>query len=86
MWPPPGAVPLDTGGFYEGLAAAGYGYGPAFQLLRAAWRQGEDVLAEVGMPEEAAAGAASFGLHPALLDAALHASALAAGAGVERGG
>jgi acyl transferase domain-containing protein/NADPH:quinone reductase-like Zn-dependent oxidoreductase/acyl carrier protein len=81
VWPPPGAVPVDTAGFYEGLAAAGYGYGPAFQMLRAAWRDGGDVLAEVAMGEEAAAGAAAFGLHPALLDAALHASALAAGAG-----
>ena len=57
----------------------GYGYGPAFRGLRAAWRRGEEVFAEVALPEDAAAEAGSFGLHPALLDAALHAAGLAAG-------
>ncbi|MEV7423566.1 type I polyketide synthase [Streptomyces sp. NPDC091212] len=76
-WPPPGAVPLDLTGVYDGLAAQGYGYGPAFQGLRAAWRDGDDICAEVALDEEAAE-AAGFGLHPALLDAALHASDLGA--------
>ena len=60
-------------GLYEGLAAGGYGYGPAFRGLRAAWRRGDEVFAEVALPEESPA-AGSFGLHPALLDAALHAA------------
>ena len=81
VWPPPGAVPVDVGGRYEAMSAAGYGYGPVFRGLRAAWRRGEDVFAEVALPEEAAAGAGSFGVHPALLDAALHAAGLAGGAG-----
>ena len=72
-----GAVPVDIGGLYEALAAGGYGYGPAFRGLRAAWRRGEDVFAEVALPEDAAAEAGSFGVHPALLDAALHAAGLA---------
>ncbi|MFJ2211823.1 SDR family NAD(P)-dependent oxidoreductase [Streptomyces sp. NPDC101062] len=71
-WPPTGATPLDLGAFYPGLAARGYGYGPAFQGLRAAWRDGEDIVAEVALPEEHHAQAALFGLHPALFDAALH--------------
>ncbi|MEU4930124.1 type I polyketide synthase [Streptomyces yokosukanensis] len=75
-WPPQDARPLDIAGVYTGLADQGYGYGPAFQGLRAAWRHGDDVYAEVALPAEAAADAAGFGLHPALLDAALHAADL----------
>uniref|UniRef100_UPI0038682395 type I polyketide synthase n=1 Tax=Streptomyces milbemycinicus TaxID=476552 RepID=UPI0038682395 len=71
-WPPPGAQPLDVDGFYERAVGAGYGYGPVFQGLRAAWRDGEDVLAEIALPEEQAQDAARYGIHPALLDAALH--------------
>ncbi|MEU7079187.1 type I polyketide synthase [Streptomyces sp. NPDC046409] len=75
-WPPPDAEPLDTTEVYAGLADQGYAYGPVFQGLRAAWRHGEDVLAEVALPGDATADAARFGLHPALLDAALHAADL----------
>ncbi|NBH12545.1 polyketide synthase dehydratase domain-containing protein, partial [Amycolatopsis sp. SID8362] len=73
-WPPAGAEPVDVTGFYDTLAASGFGYGPAFRGLRAAWRAGEEVYAEVALPEQQQAGA--FGLHPALLDAALHALGL----------
>src|SRR5450755_2884083 len=76
VWPPERAVPLPADGLYEGLAARGYEYGPAFRGLRAAWRRGQDVFAEVALPAGAAAQAAGFGLHPALLDAALHAAGL----------
>jgi acyl transferase domain-containing protein/acyl carrier protein len=74
-WPPAGAdvVPIDLEHLYERLAERGYDYGPAFQGLRAAWRGGDEVFAEVALPvglDERQAG--SFGLHPALLDAALH--------------
>ncbi|MFI0483481.1 SDR family NAD(P)-dependent oxidoreductase [Actinomadura sp. 9N215] len=83
-WPPPGAVPIDVGGFYPGLGDHGYGYGPAFQGLTAAWRLDGDVYAEVSLPEVVRADASGYGIHPALLDAALHAHALAADA--ESGG
>ncbi|MBE1502215.1 acyl transferase domain-containing protein/D-arabinose 1-dehydrogenase-like Zn-dependent alcohol dehydrogenase [Amycolatopsis lexingtonensis] len=73
-WPPTGAEPVDVTGFYDTLAASGFGYGPAFRGLRAAWRAGEEIYAEVALPEQQQAGA--FGLHPALLDAALHALGL----------
>ncbi|WUJ40978.1 SDR family NAD(P)-dependent oxidoreductase [Streptomyces sp. NBC_00386] len=76
-WPPVGADAVDLTGFYEGMAAAGLDYGPVFQGLRSVWRAGDDVFAEVELPDESAAEAAEFALHPALLDAALH--ALAAG-------
>ena len=84
-WPPPGAVPVAVDGLYEELAAGGYGYGPAFRGLRAAWRRGEEVFAEVVLPAETTGEANSFGIHPALLDAALHAAALT-GPGSDPGG
>ncbi|MFI6644824.1 SDR family NAD(P)-dependent oxidoreductase [Streptomyces sp. NPDC050504] len=75
-WPPEGATALDVTDLYERLTDEGYGYGPAFQGLTAAWQRGDEVFAEVSLPEEARAEAARFGLHPALLDAALHAAGL----------
>ncbi|GAA0289580.1 hypothetical protein GCM10010302_29960 [Streptomyces polychromogenes] len=72
-WPPAGAAPVDLDGFYAGLVARSFSYGPVFQGLRAAWRLGDEVFAEVALPEEARAEADRYGLHPALLDAALHA-------------
>ncbi|MFI6982155.1 SDR family NAD(P)-dependent oxidoreductase [Embleya sp. NPDC050154] len=71
VWPPTGAVPVDVDGFYDRLLRGGYGYGPVFQGLRRVWRRGDEVFAEVALPEETPA--AGFGVHPALLDAALHA-------------
>ncbi|MGC4750681.1 SDR family NAD(P)-dependent oxidoreductase, partial [Micromonospora sp. DT201] len=79
QWPPHDASPVDLSGAYEGLAEAGYQYGPAFRGLRAAWRSGADVYAEVSLPEGLDAG--RFTLHPALLDATLHALALLSDAG-----
>jgi mycoketide-CoA synthase len=79
VWPPADAVRADAEGLYAGLAAGGYGYGPAFRGLRAAWVRGSDVFADVELPQDAAADAGAFGIHPALLDAALHAAALAGG-------
>ncbi|MZG12231.1 hypothetical protein GTY44_01815, partial [Streptomyces sp. SID5914] len=58
---------------YERLAEQGYGYGPVFQGLKAVWQRGEEIFAEVALPEEAHLDAGRFGLHPALFDAALHA-------------
>ncbi|MCC3779385.1 SDR family NAD(P)-dependent oxidoreductase, partial [Streptomyces sp. UNOB3_S3] len=75
-WPPRGAEALAVDGFYTTLAERGYGYGPVFQGVRAAWRHGTDVYAEVELPERARTDAARFGLHPALLDAALHPAGL----------
>ncbi|MEU7407601.1 polyketide synthase dehydratase domain-containing protein, partial [Streptomyces sp. NPDC044948] len=79
VWPPDGAVALDVGTAYEELDTQGYAYGPVFQGLRAAWRRGEEVYAEVVLPEQAHADAERFGIHPALLDAAMHADILPAG-------
>ncbi|WP_223839899.1 type I polyketide synthase, partial [Nocardiopsis deserti] len=83
-WPPAGATPLPAEDLYSELAERGYGYGPLFQGLRAAWRDGDDLVAEVVLPE--GADASGFGIHPALLDAALHVSALGTGAATDEAG
>jgi acyl transferase domain-containing protein len=72
-------VPVPVADLYARLAQDGYGYGPAFQGLAAAWRRGDDVFAEVRLPQEQHPDAARFGVHPALLDAALHAAGFVAG-------
>jgi acyl transferase domain-containing protein/NADP-dependent 3-hydroxy acid dehydrogenase YdfG len=75
-WPPGGAEAVGLDGFYRGTFESGYGYGPVFQGLHAAWRHGEDVYAEITLPDDRRDEAARFGLHPALLDSAQHAIGL----------
>ncbi|MGH3684138.1 MAG: acyltransferase domain-containing protein, partial [Pseudonocardiaceae bacterium] len=77
-WPPVGTLPVSVEGFYQRQAEAGYEYGPVFQGLRAAWTREGEMFAEIALPEDRRGEASGFGLHPALLDAALHATALAA--------
>ncbi|ONK15964.1 type I polyketide synthase [Streptomyces sp. MP131-18] len=84
-WPPDGARPVDTGDAYRRAAERGYAYGPAFQGLRAVWRRGEEVFAEVALPRGQRDDARQFCLHPALLDAALQSWAVGAPSAVEDG-
>ncbi|HEY0697501.1 MAG TPA: polyketide synthase dehydratase domain-containing protein, partial [Micromonospora sp.] len=76
VWPPPGAEPVAVDEHYERFAAAGFDLGPAFRGLRAAWRRGDDTFAEVRLPASCRSEAGRYGVHPALLDAALHAGGL----------
>ncbi|WP_410586441.1 SDR family NAD(P)-dependent oxidoreductase [Amycolatopsis sp. lyj-23] len=78
-WPPRGAEPVAVTDLYRILADQGLAYGPLFRGLRAGWRRGGDLYAEVALPETAEGDQADagFGLHPALFDAALHGLALA---------
>ncbi|MFF0313007.1 type I polyketide synthase, partial [Streptosporangium sp. NPDC004379] len=76
-WPPAGAVPVDVERGYERLAEQGYEYGPAFQGLRAVWRHGEELYADVAVPEHV--DVAGFGIHPALLDSMFHPLLVAGG-------
>ncbi|MGF2945764.1 acyltransferase domain-containing protein, partial [Mycobacterium sp. Lab-001] len=85
VWPPAGAVPVDIGDGYERLAERGYGYGPAFRGLTSMWRRGNEVFAEVALPADAGLSVAGFGVHPVLLDAALHAVILASEEGEDEG-
>ncbi|MEV6129989.1 type I polyketide synthase [Streptomyces violaceusniger] len=75
-WPPADATELDVSDMYERYAAGGFGYGPAFRGLRAAWLRGDEVFAEIRLAQEQQSAAAAYGIHPALLDASLHGIAL----------
>ncbi|WP_316574564.1 HAD-IIIC family phosphatase [Nocardia canadensis] len=81
VWPPTGAESVDVGELYDRLFARGHRYGPVFRAMRAAWRGDDDLFVDVELPEQAHDDAAAFGIHPALLDAALHATALFASDG-----
>jgi acyl transferase domain-containing protein len=69
-WPPPDAEELAVADFYHGMGEGGLYYGPLFRGLTAAWRTGDEVYGEIRLPEDG--DATGFGIHPALLDAALH--------------
>ncbi|QKW48706.1 type I polyketide synthase [Streptomyces buecherae] len=75
-WPGQGVALAEAEGVYGRLAGVGFDYGPAFQGLRRQGRAGDGVVAEVELPEAQQADADRFELHPALLDAALHATLL----------
>ncbi|MFE9664230.1 SDR family NAD(P)-dependent oxidoreductase [Streptomyces sp. NPDC005955] len=71
---PAPVVRLDLGdrtATYQQLDGSGYAYGPAFQGLTLARRAGDHLRAEAQTPSTVR-GADRFGLHPVLLDAALH--------------
>ncbi|MEU1207179.1 type I polyketide synthase [Nocardia sp. NPDC005825] len=83
VWPPQGAEAVAVDDLYPLLADRGYDYGPAFQGLRSWWRRGAELFVEATLPDSVS-DASGFGLHPALLDAVLHAavrSAMAADPG-----
>ncbi len=79
QWPPAGAAEEDVDGLYDGLVATGLGYGPKFRAVRAAWRRGAELFVEAALPE--GTDVSGFGVHPALLDAAVHVRALEAAVG-----
>jgi benzoate-CoA ligase family protein len=85
-WPPQDAVPVEAGAVYESLAEIGLDYGPAFKGLQSAWRRGDVLFAEVSLSEDHSAQFQGFGVHPALFDAALHASVLINGVDGDIGG
>ena len=63
QWPPEGAEPLELDYLYDVLAEHGLEYGPAFQGLRAAWREGERIYVEATLAEEQAGRGAEL-RHP----------------------
>ncbi|ATY14197.1 polyketide synthase [Amycolatopsis sp. AA4] len=73
-WPPAGAAKVELDDPYTTLTALGYDYGPAFRGLQAMWQDGDVIYAEVTLPD--GAEARDYGVHPALLDAAMHAQLL----------
>ncbi|MRH91235.1 SDR family NAD(P)-dependent oxidoreductase [Nocardia sp. SYP-A9097] len=85
VWPPEGAEPVGVDDIYPTLLATGLAYGPAFQGLRRAWERDGELYVEVALPESEQPHAESFAIHPALLDAAVHLSALRALADIPPG-
>lgn len=75
VWPPPGATVLDVDDFYARMSAIGFDYGSTFSGVRALWRRGEELFADVALPESERHEAASYGIHPALFDAAIQSMA-----------
>lgn len=79
------AVDMDIGDAYSGLANAGVAYGPAFQCVHAVWRTEDGLCLRAKL--RLASGASRpkslrfLGIHPALLDAALHVGVLVTSAG-----
>ncbi|MEW2286660.1 beta-ketoacyl synthase N-terminal-like domain-containing protein, partial [Streptomyces sp. NPDC047841] len=72
QWPPAAATALDVDDLYQRLAEQGYRYGPLFQGVVRAWDHGDETYVEIALPEEQRTTADQYGVHPALLDAALH--------------
>ena len=71
--PPRGVEAIDSDGFYENLAERGYSYSGPFRSLRGLGRHRDHpdvVYAEVELPADT--DISGYGIHPALLDAALH--------------
>ncbi|MEY8016620.1 fatty-acid--AMP ligase [Mycobacterium servetii] len=76
LMPTPAVEAVDQDDFYERLAQRGYRYSGPFRSLRGIGTdpaQPETVYAEVALP--AGTDVAGYGIHPALMDAALHAMA-----------
>ncbi|MER5891282.1 type I polyketide synthase, partial [Streptomyces sp. NPDC001941] len=67
-WSLPALPAVDLSGFYEGFAAQGVDYGPAFRGVTELRGQGRTASGTVRLTD---AGAGGFGVHPALFDAAL---------------
>ena len=75
-WPPAGARPVPVAELYDSYWEHGFDYGPAFRNVRAAWVRGDEVFADVALPDAAGSNDGGVLVHPALLDAALHPAAL----------
>jgi acyl transferase domain-containing protein len=67
--PGPAAQTLPVDDVYAVLTDRGFTYGPAFQAVTAAWREGSDLVASLDVT---GLDLASHVVHPVLLDAAMH--------------
>ncbi|MGO1055188.1 SDR family NAD(P)-dependent oxidoreductase [Crossiella sp. CA198] len=81
QWPPTDVVEIDVSEVYdEVVEGRHFSYEGAFRGLRTLWRRdspaGPEMFAEVALPVDAAGDAKRYNLHPALLDAVLHAVGL----------
>ncbi|HET8935355.1 MAG TPA: type I polyketide synthase, partial [Polyangiales bacterium] len=72
QWDLTNAERVDLEGLYERLAEQGLPYGPLFQGLVELHRADNVAYSRIVLPEGLVASARDYGIHPALLDAALH--------------
>ncbi|HEX6828088.1 MAG TPA: polyketide synthase dehydratase domain-containing protein, partial [Burkholderiales bacterium] len=66
---------------YGAFAEAGLTYGPAFQGMVELWQGEGEAVTRLSLPSAAAGSEDGYGLHPALLDAALQGLGVALGGG-----
>ncbi|MFE3784113.1 SDR family NAD(P)-dependent oxidoreductase [Amycolatopsis sp. NPDC059090] len=79
---PPAAEQVQLEGTYEELAADGLAYGPAFRGLVAAWKGDGEAFAEIQLPATVS-DVDRYGIHPTVLDAALHTIGVSSAVGDE---
>ncbi|WP_326565377.1 type I polyketide synthase [Amycolatopsis rhabdoformis] len=79
---PPAAEQVRLDGTYEELASDGLEYGPAFRGLVAAWKHDGEAFAEIQLPASVSE-VDRYGIHPAVLDAALHTIGVSGALGTE---
>lgn len=72
VWPPSESVEVSVEHLYDRVADQGYEYGSSFRGLTRAWTKADEIFVEIALPDELTAEALTYGMHPALLDAALH--------------
>lgn len=81
VWQP---IDMDIGGAYAALGETGMHYGPTFRCVRSIWRSQDGSLLRARLQLldglTTSSSTSLFSIHPALLDAALHAGALVAAA------
>lgn len=65
------SLPVEA--FYETIHKAGLDYGEKFQCIRQLHHHGKEILAHLQLPDDLAYEAQRYAVHPALLDACLHA-------------
>nr|CUI25727.1 Polyketide synthase/Nonribosomal peptide synthase [Streptomyces sp. MG11] len=71
---PADATRIDAADLYARLRSMGYGYGDAFQGVQSGEQDGNRVRSRVVLPRSARINHRGFAVHPALVDAALHAA------------
>ena len=80
-WPPADVEALSVPAMYDDLSARGYEYGPAFRGLSRAWTGAGRAYAEIQAPAALGEVGDRTRIHPAVLDAGLHAGVAGFGDG-----
>jgi acyl transferase domain-containing protein/NADPH:quinone reductase-like Zn-dependent oxidoreductase/acyl carrier protein len=68
---------IEVGQFYDKLRGLGVDFGPGFRCMKRAWCADGEALGEIELGAGVVADAGKYLMHPALLDACFHVSAVA---------